>query len=161
MVLTHTHSQDNIRALLSTLHTILWENSGWTPPGMTDLVEPSKVKRSYMKANLVVHPDKVKQKGGTVEQIVIADMAFDTLKTAWSRFETNELQRRWSLGTESGWTTETYRLEIVHQSIGLSQCKSKEQLLPTLELLDIRQANLTISVSMDWCSGHFCMASLF
>lgn len=86
--------QENIRALLSTLHTVLWENSGWVPPGMTDLVEPSKVKRCYMKANLVVHPDKVKQKGGSVEQIVIADMAFDTLKTAWSKFETSELQRK-------------------------------------------------------------------
>ena len=86
--------QDNIRALLATLHTVLWENSGWTAAGMTDLVEPGRVKRSYMKANLVVHPDKVKQKGGTVEQIVIADMAFDTLKTAWSKFEASELRGR-------------------------------------------------------------------
>ena len=29
---------------------------------------PPQVKRWYMKANLVVHPDKVKQKGGTLEQ---------------------------------------------------------------------------------------------
>ena len=85
--------QDNIRALLSTLHTVMWEGSGWTAPGMTDLVEVGKVKRCYMKANLVVHPDKVKQKGGTVEQIVIADMAFDTLKTAWNKFEATELRR--------------------------------------------------------------------
>lgn len=61
---------------------------------MTDLVEASRVKRSYMKANLVVHPDKVKQKGGSVEEIVIADMAFDALKTAWSKFEATELNRR-------------------------------------------------------------------
>lgn len=86
-------AQDNIRALLSSLHTILWENSGWTPPQMTDLVEVSRVKRSYMKANLVVHPDKVKQKGGTVEQIVVADMAFDALKVAWAKFEATELRR--------------------------------------------------------------------
>lgn len=51
--------QDNIRALLSTLHTVLWEGSGWNPPNMTDLVETNKVKKQYMKANLVVHPDKV------------------------------------------------------------------------------------------------------
>jgi len=38
-----------VRALLSTLHTVLWENSGWQPLGMTDLVEPNRVKRSYMK----------------------------------------------------------------------------------------------------------------
>lgn len=51
--------QDNIRALLSTLHTVLWEGSGWNPPQMTDLVEANKVKRQYMKANLIIHPDKV------------------------------------------------------------------------------------------------------
>ena len=36
--------QDNIRALLSTLHTVLWANSGWKPPGLTDLVETAKVR---------------------------------------------------------------------------------------------------------------------
>ncbi|KAK9820200.1 hypothetical protein WJX72_007422 [[Myrmecia] bisecta] len=84
--------KDNIRALLSTLHTVLWEGSGWVQPGLTDLVEPARVKKAYMKANLIIHPDKVKQKGGTVEQLVVADMAFDALKTAWGRFEA-ELKR--------------------------------------------------------------------
>ncbi len=46
-----------------------------------------QVKRIYMKANLIVHPDKVKQKGGTLEQITIADMVFDVLKVAWGKFE--------------------------------------------------------------------------
>ena len=46
-----------------------------------------QVKRIYMKANLIVHPDKVKQKGGTLEQITIADMVFDVLKMAWGKFE--------------------------------------------------------------------------
>ena len=50
----------NIRALLSTLHTVLWPDSGWKPPGLTDLVEPTRVKRAYMRANLVVHPDKAR-----------------------------------------------------------------------------------------------------
>ncbi len=59
---------------------------------MTELLEPQRVKRAYMKANLVVHPDKVKQKGGTVEQIVIADIAFDALKVAWAKFEAAELR---------------------------------------------------------------------
>ena len=79
--------QDNIRALLATLHTVLWEGSGWVQPGMSDLVETGRVKKIYMKANLVVHPDKVRQKGGTLEQIVVADMAFDALKTAWGKFD--------------------------------------------------------------------------
>ena len=51
------------------------------------------MKRVYMRANLVVHPDKVKQKGGTVEQLVIADLVFDVLKTAWGRFEATALRR--------------------------------------------------------------------
>ena len=79
--------QDNIRALLATLHTVLWEGSGWVQPGMADLVETARVKKAYMKANLVVHPDKVRQKGGSLEQIVIADMAFDALKSAWGKFD--------------------------------------------------------------------------
>lgn len=79
--------KDNIRALLSSLHLVLWEGSGWTSPSIADLMEPSKVKRWYMKANLVVHPDKVKQKGGTLEQVATADMVFDVLKSAWGKFE--------------------------------------------------------------------------
>ncbi len=33
---------------------------------------------------------QVKQKGGTLEQITIADMVFDVLKMAWGRFESTE-----------------------------------------------------------------------
>lgn len=79
--------KDNIRALLSTLHIVLWENSGWTSPGIADIVEPAKVRRWYMKANLVIHPDKVKQKHGTLEQVATAEMVFDVLKAAWGKFE--------------------------------------------------------------------------
>jgi hypothetical protein len=141
--------KDNIRALLATLHSVLWEGSGWVTPNMADMVDNQKVgagalggglgqvgpccaasrglglkwlgcrglacrrrsqplhtstttinndpacllpacpqvKRVYMKANLVVHPDKVKQKGGTLEQVATADMVFDVLKGAWGKFE--------------------------------------------------------------------------
>ena len=79
--------KDNIRALLSTLHVVIWEGSGWTSPSIADMVDPGKVKKWYMKANLVVHPDKVKQKGGTLEQVATADMIFDVLKGAWGKFE--------------------------------------------------------------------------
>lgn len=50
----------NIRALLSTMHTVLWEGeTRWKPVGMADLVTPEQVKKVYRKAVLVVHPDKV------------------------------------------------------------------------------------------------------
>lgn len=51
----------NIRALLSTLHTALWDGeSRWTPVGMADLVTPAQVKKHYRRAVLVVHPDKAR-----------------------------------------------------------------------------------------------------
>lgn len=50
----------NIRALLSTLHTVLWEDEErWKPVSMADLVTPEQVKKYYRRAALVVHPDKV------------------------------------------------------------------------------------------------------
>lgn len=50
----------NIRALLSTLHTVLWEDEErWKPVSMADLVTPDQVKKFYRRAALVVHPDKV------------------------------------------------------------------------------------------------------
>lgn len=56
----------NIRALLSTLHTVLWDGeSRWTPVGMADLVTPEQVKKQYRRAVLVVHPDKVSAGGST------------------------------------------------------------------------------------------------
>jgi hypothetical protein len=85
-----SNKKDNIRALLSTVHTVLWEDSGWTAPSIADMVDPGKVKKWYMKANLVVHPDKVKQKGGTLEQVATADMVFDVLKGAWGKFEASK-----------------------------------------------------------------------
>ncbi|NWT48674.1 GAK kinase, partial [Chroicocephalus maculipennis] len=50
----------NIRALISTLHTVLWEGENkWKPVSIADLVTPEQVKKYYRKAVLVVHPDKV------------------------------------------------------------------------------------------------------
>ncbi|KAI3432590.1 hypothetical protein D9Q98_004138 [Chlorella vulgaris] len=79
--------KDNIRALLASLHTVLWPDSGWTAPSMADMLDNNKVKRVYMKANLVVHPDKVKQKGGSLEQVTTADMVFHILNKAWIKFD--------------------------------------------------------------------------
>lgn len=67
------------RSGVSQLGSGLWLRSGCSEGcGLAALGEgtvpalpsPSvQVKRVYMKANLVVHPDKVKQKGGTLEQV--------------------------------------------------------------------------------------------
>ncbi|XP_054842501.1 cyclin-G-associated kinase isoform X2 [Eublepharis macularius] len=74
----------NIRALLSTLHTVLWEGeTKWKQVGMADLVTPEQVKKYYRKAALVVHPDKAT--GQPYEQY--AKMIFMELSDAWSEFE--------------------------------------------------------------------------
>uniref|UniRef100_A0A672MUG1 Cyclin-G-associated kinase n=1 Tax=Sinocyclocheilus grahami TaxID=75366 RepID=A0A672MUG1_SINGR len=74
----------NIRALLSTLHTVLWEGeTRWKPVNMADLVTPDQVKKVYRKAVLVVHPDKAT--GQPYEQY--AKMIFMELSDAWSEFE--------------------------------------------------------------------------
>uniref|UniRef100_A0A4X2LVW3 Cyclin-G-associated kinase n=1 Tax=Vombatus ursinus TaxID=29139 RepID=A0A4X2LVW3_VOMUR len=74
----------NIRALISTLHMVLWEGeSRWKPVGMADLVTPEQVKKYYRKAVLVVHPDKAA--GQPYEQY--AKMIFMELNDAWSEFE--------------------------------------------------------------------------
>ena len=51
--------QDNLRALLGSLDTVLWEGSGWKKISMADLVLPGRVKVQYMKGIGKVHPDKV------------------------------------------------------------------------------------------------------
>lgn len=80
-------SRGNIRGLLTSLHTVLWEDSNWAQLTVGDVLETNQVKKAYRKANLIVHPDKVRQKNGTEEQTAIADMVFDVLKEAWGLFE--------------------------------------------------------------------------
>ena len=50
--------QRNIRALLCSLHTVLWEGAKWQEVGMHQLVSLADVKKMYRKACLSVHPDK-------------------------------------------------------------------------------------------------------
>lgn len=52
--------QDNLRALLGSLDTVLWPEAGWKKIGLSELVLPNKVKIQYMKGIGKVHPDKVR-----------------------------------------------------------------------------------------------------
>ncbi|CAK7347689.1 unnamed protein product [Dovyalis caffra] len=70
----------NIRSLLSTLHYVLWSGSGWKPVPLVDIIEGNAVKRTYQKALLYLHPDKLQQKGATWHQKYIAEKVFDILQ---------------------------------------------------------------------------------
>lgn len=53
------NKERNIRALLCSMNSIVWEGCNWTPIGMHQLLTPNDVKKMYRKACLAVHPDKV------------------------------------------------------------------------------------------------------
>ncbi|KAF3652498.1 hypothetical protein FXO38_16075 [Capsicum annuum] len=83
--------EGNLRALLSTMQYVLWPGSGWQPVSLTDLITGTSVKKAYRKATLCIHPDKVQQKGATLQQKYVAEKVFDMLKEAWNKFNSEEL----------------------------------------------------------------------
>ncbi|KAL2508114.1 Auxilin-related protein 1 [Forsythia ovata] len=83
--------EGNLRALLSTLQYVLWAECGWQPVSLTNLITGASVKKVYRKATLCIHPDKVQQKGATLQQKYIAEKVFDLLKEAWNKFNSEEL----------------------------------------------------------------------
>ncbi|XP_040364832.1 auxilin-like protein 1 isoform X2 [Rosa chinensis] len=80
----------NLRALLSTLQYILGPDSGWQPVPLTDIVTAVAVKKAYRKAALFVHPDKLQQRGASIQQKYTCEKVFDLLKDAWNRFSMEE-----------------------------------------------------------------------
>jgi len=62
------------------LKQILWAECGWQAVSLTDLITGAAVKKQYRKATLCIHPDKVQQKGATLQQKYIAEKVFDILK---------------------------------------------------------------------------------
>lgn len=80
----------NIRALLCSMHTVVWEDAKWNKCEMHQLVTPSDVKKAYRRACLAVHPDK--QMGTPNEKI--AKLIFMELNNAWSDFESDASQQQ-------------------------------------------------------------------
>ncbi len=74
-----------LRALLGSLHTVLWPGAKWKPLTIGDLLEDGKVRRAFLKASLVVHPDKTSDL--PPEQRFLAKRIFDALSQAKSDFD--------------------------------------------------------------------------
>ncbi|CAD6992789.1 unnamed protein product [Ceratitis capitata] len=81
--------KSNIRALLCSMHTVLWTDAKWTKCEMSTLITPADVKKSYRRACLAVHPDK---HNGT-ENENIAKLVFMELNNAWTDFENDATQQ--------------------------------------------------------------------
>eukprot|EP00931_Biecheleriopsis_adriatica_P060157 TRINITY_DN36113_c0_g1_i1.p1 TRINITY_DN36113_c0_g1~~TRINITY_DN36113_c0_g1_i1.p1 ORF type:complete len:356 (+),score=85.76 TRINITY_DN36113_c0_g1_i1:47-1069(+) len=73
-----------IRTLLSTMHTVMWENSGWQPLSLSELVADSNIKKYYRKAILMAHPDR--HQSAASEQQVRADRIFNALNESFKAF---------------------------------------------------------------------------
>ncbi|RAH71799.1 UBA/TS-N domain protein [Aspergillus aculeatinus CBS 121060] len=78
--------QDNLRALLGSLDSVLWPEAGWKKVNMSELIMPNKVKIQYMKGIAKVHPDKIPT-DATTEQRMIAGAVFGALNDAWDKFK--------------------------------------------------------------------------
>ncbi|EJF62200.1 hypothetical protein BD309DRAFT_1008724 [Dichomitus squalens] len=79
--------ENNIRALIASLDTVLWPELGWQKVGIHELVSPSQVKIRYTKAIAKLHPDKLNVRNTTLEQRMIANGVFGTLNEAWNAFK--------------------------------------------------------------------------
>ncbi|KAI9109702.1 hypothetical protein K1719_019332, partial [Acacia pycnantha] len=82
--------EGNLRALLSTLQYILGPDCGWQPIPLTEVITAAAVKKAYRKATLSVHPDKLQQRGASIQHKYICEKVFDLLKEAWNKFNSEE-----------------------------------------------------------------------
>lgn len=74
-----------IRALLGSMHDVLWADSGWNPVSLADLVADSSVKKNYRKAILMSHPDR--HQAASTEQQVRADRIFNALNESFKNLK--------------------------------------------------------------------------
>lgn len=77
-----------LRALLATLHTILWPGSQWKQVTIGDLLDDKKVKLAFHKASRVVHPDKTHHL--PAEQRFLAKRIFDALSQAKNELDNSK-----------------------------------------------------------------------
>ena len=82
------NKEKNVRALLGTLDTVLWEGAAWKKVSMGDLMEASAVHKAFRRANLLVHTDKLSK--ATPEVRFIGEKLFHILQAAYDDFRSNE-----------------------------------------------------------------------
>ena len=74
-----------LRALLASLHTILWPEATWKQLTIGDLLDDKKVKLAFHKASRVVHPDKAHHLDA--EKRFLAKRIFDAISQAKTEFD--------------------------------------------------------------------------
>lgn len=80
--------EKTISALLVTLPSVLWENNSWKPIDITSLNDFQSIKKTYKRALLTIHPDKVTQSPIIVR--ATAERIFQVLSSAFYKYEQNQ-----------------------------------------------------------------------
>jgi len=78
------NQRNNIRALLCTLHEVVWKESEWQALGLSDLMANGQIKKHYYKALTKFHPDK--NQDADYRQKYIAERVTNELNAAWDEF---------------------------------------------------------------------------
>ncbi|KAL0865750.1 hypothetical protein Bca101_044868 [Brassica carinata] len=79
----YTFGMEETRSLFSAKthpSVILWSGSGWKAVPLMDLIEGNAVRKSYQRALLILHPDKLQQKGSSDNQKYTAEKVFELLQ---------------------------------------------------------------------------------
>ena len=81
---TQNSEKKNVRSLMTSMHTVLWDGHRWKQLGLGDVIDAKKVKLHYRKAMLVVHPDRCSNR--SVEVRFIAKRIFEAVNEAYQDF---------------------------------------------------------------------------
>jgi hypothetical protein len=73
--------QRPLPTLLSSLHSILWPNSGWSPVTLADVMDKKGCKAAYRAAVKLLHPDQ--NSNASAEVQAIAERVFNALNSAF------------------------------------------------------------------------------
>mmetsp|Transcript_26338 Transcript_26338/g.82030 ORF Transcript_26338/g.82030 Transcript_26338/m.82030 type:complete len:174 (+) Transcript_26338:83-604(+) len=77
----------SLMALLSTMDQVLYEGARWKGYSLGDLLEPKKVRIAYLKAQQVVHSDKIQKLNLSLEKETIASLICSSLNEAYEVFK--------------------------------------------------------------------------
>lgn len=84
LIIWSSHHNKNIRNLLTTMHNVIWKDSGWKPIFLSDVIESKNVKLYYRKALLIVHPDRCNLRSEKIR--LRAKSIFETLNESYQEF---------------------------------------------------------------------------
>jgi hypothetical protein len=78
------NQRNNIRALLCTLHEVVWKEAEWQALSFSELMQPAHIKKHYWRAMKKFHPDQNQHRD--YRQRYIAERVTNELNAAWDEF---------------------------------------------------------------------------